>query len=67
MAQAFTAYSFLDIAASIVGPGGAFPLGQDAGVAEGGILWNFQAIRTRSFSARMVPRCIRYTRRRAVR
>ena len=37
MAQAFTAYSFLDIAASIVGPGGAFPLGQDAGVAEGGI------------------------------
>ena len=30
-------YSFLDCSASIVGPGGAFPLGQDSGVAEEGI------------------------------
>lgn len=37
MAQAFTAYSFLDVKCSIVGPGGAFSLGSDAGTAEGGI------------------------------
>lgn len=37
MAQQFSAYSFLDIMASIVGPGGGFSLGQDAGAAEGGI------------------------------
>lgn len=37
MAQAFTAYSFKDVQCSIVGPGGAFSLGSDAGVAEGGI------------------------------
>lgn len=37
MAQAFTAYSFLDVNCSVVGPGGAFALGNDAGTAEGGI------------------------------
>jgi hypothetical protein len=37
MPQAFSAYSFVDIGCSIVGPGGAFSLGQDAGAAEGGI------------------------------
>lgn len=30
-------YSFLDVQAAIVGPGGAFSLGSDAGVAEEGI------------------------------
>lgn len=30
-------YSFLDVAASIQGPGGAFPLGSGAGIAEEGI------------------------------
>ena len=30
-------YSFLDIAAAIVGPGGSFPVGAGAGVAEEGI------------------------------
>lgn len=30
-------YSFLDVLAAIVGPGGAFPLGSGAGVAEEGI------------------------------
>jgi hypothetical protein len=33
----FGAYSFLDIGCSIVGPGGAFSLANDAGAAEGGI------------------------------
>jgi Protein of unknown function (DUF3277) len=37
VAQAFTAYSFLDVKASIVGPGGAFSIGSDSGAAEGGI------------------------------
>lgn len=37
MAQAFTAYSFLDVKASIVGPGGSFSIGSDSGAAEGGI------------------------------
>jgi Protein of unknown function (DUF3277) len=30
-------YSFLDVNAAIVGPGGSFPLGSEAGVAEEGI------------------------------
>lgn len=30
-------YSFLDVNASIVGPGGAFPLGNGAGISEEGI------------------------------
>jgi hypothetical protein len=37
MAQVFTAYSFLDVQASLVGPGAAFSIGSDAGTAEGGI------------------------------
>ena len=37
MAQAFTAYSFRDVNCSIVGPGLALILGQDAGVGEAGI------------------------------
>ena len=37
MPQAFSAYSFLDVQCSIVGPGGAFSLGSDSGAAEGGI------------------------------
>lgn len=37
MAQAFSAYSFQDVQASIVGPGAAFSIGSDAGTAEGGI------------------------------
>lgn len=32
-----TTYSFLDVNAAIVGPGGSFPLGSGAGVAEEGI------------------------------
>lgn len=43
MAQSFASYSFLDVMCSIVGPGGAFSLGQDAGVAEGGISVELQA------------------------
>ncbi len=43
MAQTFSAYSFKDCLASIVGPGGAFSLGQDAGVAEGGISIELQS------------------------
>lgn len=37
MPQGFSAYSFRDVNCSIVGPGGAFSLGSDAGTAEGGI------------------------------
>lgn len=37
MPQAFSAYSFKDVMVSIVGPGIAISLGQDAGVAEGGV------------------------------
>lgn len=32
-----TTYSFLDVLASIVGPGGSFPLGSGAGVAKEGL------------------------------
>jgi len=37
MPQTFSAYSFKDVRCAIVGPGGAFSMGADAGVAEGGI------------------------------
>ena len=37
MPAQYAAYSFIDVMASITGPGGSFPLGQDAGISEGGI------------------------------
>lgn len=37
MPVGYGAYSFLDVGCSIVGPGGAFSLGNEAGAAEGGI------------------------------
>jgi hypothetical protein len=37
MAAIYAAYSFVDVMCSITGPGGSFPLGQDAGIGEGGI------------------------------
>lgn len=36
-----TTYSFLNVQASIVGPGGAFSIGSDAGAAEEGISTSF--------------------------
>jgi hypothetical protein len=37
MPVGFSAYSFVDVGATIVGPGGAFSLANEAGAAEGGI------------------------------
>jgi hypothetical protein len=42
MPVGFSAYSFLDVGATIIGPGGAFSLANDAGAAEGGISLELQ-------------------------